>query len=570
MPLVLCEQRQRLLRTDGHIVVRGGAGSGKTTIALAKACVDLATGRIGNSGKVLFLSFARATIARVAEQATATLPKDQLSRIEINTYHGFAWSVLKSHAYLLGTKPGVALLLPAQARERLVGIGGEARLARQRQLFDEEGLVAFDLFPNLLTELLERSPVQAQAFGHAYPAIIVDEFQDTNDQEWAMISRLGQHSRMIALGDPKQRIYDFKGADPRRFDDFIEVFRPTEFDFLSENNRSAGTEITAFAGAILDGGFRQQPYLGVSLLRYGGQGLRPLKEQVLQVARRRRGQQAWSLAVLVPSNTLAATVFDYMDKAKHGLPRYPVDIVVSAEGPMLAGMLIALLLEPRSSDIELGAAVLEALAAFEVGRSETASASAITKSRRMRTLATAVRTRGERGYGASGVGPGVRQLLVDIAALELTGDPVSDWRAVRAVIAESPRSELQVVAKEARHMRLLRRGAQIEAHLAQAWRTHGAYIDARTLLQAAVVEDQFAATGRAHHGVSVMTIHKAKGKEFDEVIVFEGPFQRYFVQRGPDSERSARFNLHVAATRARTLLTVMTPSINPCPLLPPA
>ena len=88
MPLVLCEQRQRLLRTDGHIVVRGGAGSGKTTIALAKACEDLATGRIGNSGKALFLSFARATIARVAEQATATLPKDQLRRIEINTYHG--------------------------------------------------------------------------------------------------------------------------------------------------------------------------------------------------------------------------------------------------------------------------------------------------------------------------------------------------------------------------------------------------------------------------------------------------------------------------------------------------
>ena len=117
-------------------------------------------------------------------------------------------------------------------------------------------------------------------------------------------------------------------------------------------------------------------------------------------------------------------------------------------------------------------------------------------------------------------------------------------------------------------MRLLRRGAQIEARLAEAWRTHGAYRNARELLRASVVEDQFAATGRPHHGVTVMTIHKAKGKEFDEVIVFEGPYQRYLRPGGAEAERSARFNLHVAATRARIGVTIMTPSRDPCSLLP--
>ncbi len=47
MALVLCEHRQRLLRTGGNILVRGGAGSGKTTIALAKACADLDAERLG-------------------------------------------------------------------------------------------------------------------------------------------------------------------------------------------------------------------------------------------------------------------------------------------------------------------------------------------------------------------------------------------------------------------------------------------------------------------------------------------------------------------------------------------
>ena len=117
-------------------------------------------------------------------------------------------------------------------------------------------------------------------------------------------------------------------------------------------------------------------------------------------------------------------------------------------------------------------------------------------------------------------------------------------------------------------MRLLHRGAQIESRLAEAWRSHGCYRNARTLLAAAVVEDQFAATTRPHRGVTVMTIHKAKGKEFDEVIVFEGMYQRYLQRQDAEGHRSARFNLHVAATRARRAVTFMTPQTSPCPLLP--
>ncbi|MDQ0470061.1 UvrD-helicase domain-containing protein [Labrys wisconsinensis] len=567
MALQLCDQRRRLLGTDGNILVRGGAGSGKTTIALAKACADLTAGKLGTTGKALFLSFARATVARVAEQATATIPREQMSRIEINTYHGFAWTILKSHAYLLSARQGVSLLLPAQARDRLAGLDGDARKARQRQLFDDEGLVAFDLFPSLTTELLQSIPVLARAYGGAYPLIIVDEFQDTNAEEWTMISQLGQHSTLIALGDPKQRIYDFKGADPRRFDEFIATFRPTQFDFLGENRRSPGTDITLFADAVIDGVYRPEPYTGVTISAYPGQSLRPLKQEVLRIVNRLRRGQDWSLAILVPANVLAVSVFDYMARADHGLPSYPVEILVAAEGPMLAGALIALFLEPPADNQPLGAHVLDALATFELGRIETASGGAITKANRLRTLARAVRARGDDGFGRRGIGPDVQRLLADIAAIVLTGDPMADWRAVRAAMAASPRDEIQAVAREARHMRLLRRGAQIEARLAEAWRTHGAYRNARELLHAAVVEDQFAATTRPHRGVTVMTIHKAKGKEFDEVIVFEGLYQRYFQPRGADAERSARYNLHVAATRARTAVTIMTPSRDPCRLL---
>lgn len=568
MVLVLCEQRQRLLRTDGNILVRGGAGSGKTTISLAKACADLDGARLGPLGKALFLSFARATVARVAEQATATLPRALMSRIEINTYHGFAWTILKSHGYLLCAKQGVELLLPAQARAQLAGLDADARPARQRELFDRDGLVAFDLFPTLLTELFQVAPALATAYARAYPLIIVDEFQDTNAEEWQMITQLGRHSRLIALGDPKQRIYDFKGADPRRFDEFIAAFNPTSFDFIGENNRSPGTAIAQFANEIIAGEYTAPSYLGVAVSRYRGRSLRPLKQEILRAAARLSRNAEWSLAVLVPSNVLAVSVFDYMAEASHGLPAYPVDILVAAEGPMLAADLIALLMEPRPSEQHRAAAILDGLAAFELGRSEGASATAIRKAARYREIARAVRVRGLDGLGARGIGPGVRSLLANVAGLDLTGDPMADWRAIRGRLDASDRAEFQALAKEARHLRLLRRGAQIESKLAEAWRTHGAYNNARALLAAAVVEDQFAATTRPQQGVTVMTIHKAKGKEFDEVIVFEGLFSRYIQRPGADGERSARFNLHVAATRARRMVTIMTPEIQPCHLLP--
>ena len=49
-----------------------------------------------------------------------------------------------------------------------------------------------------------------------YPVIILDEFQDTSADEWQLIQLLGTNSELIALADPEQRIYDFRGAAQNR------------------------------------------------------------------------------------------------------------------------------------------------------------------------------------------------------------------------------------------------------------------------------------------------------------------------------------------------------------------
>jgi DNA helicase II / ATP-dependent DNA helicase PcrA len=67
----------------------------------------------------------------------------------------------------------------------------------------------------------------------------------------------------------------------------------------------------------------------------------------------------------------------------------------------------------------------------------------------------------------------------------------------------------------------------------------------------------------------VMTIHKSKGKEFDEVIVFEGSRAGRLLRDNPNARdiEQARLALRVAVTRARRRTTVLTPSWASCALL---
>ena len=84
----LCDQRKRILSADGHMLVVGGPGSGKTTIALLKARRRVLS-RLDVAQTVLFLSFSNSAIRRIMESAGRILTSDIADRVEIKTYHSF-------------------------------------------------------------------------------------------------------------------------------------------------------------------------------------------------------------------------------------------------------------------------------------------------------------------------------------------------------------------------------------------------------------------------------------------------------------------------------------------------
>ena len=597
----LTEGQLNVMKADGYLLIEGGPGSGKTTISILKAA-QIVEQKLRPGQKVLFLSFARATVSRVVEaiEYEQKIPQAQKRLIDVDTYHSFFWRILTAHGYLIGlprrlnilTPPGEAIALsevrsgfPAKKltdADKVVKRVAEA--TERARLATEEGRVCFDLYAPYAHDILHRSERIRRLVATMYPVIILDEFQDTNEAQWRVIQSLGQFCRLIALADPEQRIYDWIGADPARLDHFREAFTPTMVDLSTDNHRSAGTEIAIFGNDLLTGKFRQQEYKGIVLDVFEPFPDTAMTKLVTTIYAARQRLIAldignWSLAILVPTKKMARLVSDALRHPPAGMSEVFHAASIEIEAAILGAEIIAFLMQPAVDQSHFEQLIELACNYFQGKGGDKPTQGALKEAANIRKAYEGLLT-------SRAAGKAIRQssILVNmlgvyeqVRALVLTGDPDKDWRTVRHVLEAGTCTRLKEIAEEVKNIRVLERGTQLRQQLSQDWRDNS-YRNALAITRQAFIQEHFSKNSKPESGVIVMNMHKAKGKQFDEVIIIEGWPRRVRGEIVANPDRIVRFNsreqindqarqnFRVSVTRGKRQTTILTPNGDPCVL----
>jgi len=239
-------QREVVDASEPVVLVFGGPGTGKTTIALWAGRVALERPGVAPWQRTLFLTFSRTAIRQIARRAPGVFGSAG-ARIDVQTFHAFAWRLIRAFGRYggHGAKPPA---LESEARARLLGR-------------DKSRLSYDDLVPAALRLLGSRR--FRDLVRRRWPLVICDEFQDTTDEQWQLLTLLGTGGRLLLLGDPNQMIYTFlKGVGPKRLEDAMKIASRV-IDLEPVSHRDPSGAIPAMAEAVRQRRFTDAAVLDV-------------------------------------------------------------------------------------------------------------------------------------------------------------------------------------------------------------------------------------------------------------------------------------------------------------------
>lgn len=268
------------------LFVLAGPGSGKTrvlTTRVAKLLADTPE----KSFRVMALTFTNKAADEMVARVEAFVP-DQQSRATIGTFHSFCMQMLQQHGSHIGINPDFAiysletdrmdllreaikrhdlstederfLVTIDKLKARLIQPDGSARLFHDATVGErvEQVYRAYESelrranaldFGSLIAQahgLVSRFPGVAVHYRRAYAYWMFDEFQDTTDGQYRLIKALAGDAfrNVFAVADDDQIIYQWNGASYQQIQRFREDFQPTEIQ-LPTNYRCPPSIVAA-------------------------------------------------------------------------------------------------------------------------------------------------------------------------------------------------------------------------------------------------------------------------------------------------------------------------------------
>ncbi|MBN9510653.1 MAG: UvrD-helicase domain-containing protein, partial [Alphaproteobacteria bacterium] len=346
------EQREAVETLDGPLLVLAAAGTGKTRVLTTRFAHILLTGR-AYPGQVLAVTFTNKAAREMRERVAAMLGRPA-EGLWLGTFHALCARMLRRHADHVGLKSNFNILDADDQMRLLKQVMEAARLDTKRwapqalmaiiQRWKDRGLTPTRITPaedtdfangearklyadyqdrlrtlnaadfgDLLlhmTEILRTQPDVLAQYHRAFRYILVDEYQDTNLVQYLWLRLLAQeHKNICCVGDDDQSIYSWRGAEVENILRFEHDFPGARIVRLERNYRSTAPILAAAAALIAHNEGRLGKTLRPGISNSAGDkvsvvGLWDSDEEARMVgerieALRREGEALAEMAVLV-------------------------------------------------------------------------------------------------------------------------------------------------------------------------------------------------------------------------------------------------------------------------------
>ena len=274
------KQRQAVINTDGPMLVLAGAGSGKTKVLTTKIAYLIEEKEI-DPYNIIAITFTNKA-ANEMKSRVENMLGISAGKIQISTFHSFGLSVIKRHYDKLGLDSNFTIIdsddvlstvkrilkdmnldpkffNPKTIRNKISSAKNELMSPEELDKFTNNEIdeitvkvyieyqkrlninnsVDFDDLLMLPIVLFNENPDILGYYQERFKYILVDEYQDTNEVQYVLTKMLSaKYKNICVVGDPDQSIYGFRGSNYRNILNFEKDYKNTKVILLEQNYRS--------------------------------------------------------------------------------------------------------------------------------------------------------------------------------------------------------------------------------------------------------------------------------------------------------------------------------------------
>jgi DNA helicase-2/ATP-dependent DNA helicase PcrA len=285
------QQLNAVTAGNGPILVVAGPGSGKTRVLTQRIAYLIAVEGV-RPWQILAVTFTNKAAKEMGERVKRLLPDQATEGIMLGTFHSICARILRREAEFLPIGSNFVIFdtddqervvkavirelnineklyrppsvhgAISRAKNELIGpdqyptttyrdeIVKRVYVEYQKRLIASNA-VDFDDLLMYTAQLLEDNPTVRDKYAQRFRHVLVDEFQDTNLAQYALVRQLASfHKNIFVVGDPDQSIYAWRGADWRNVQRFEQDFPEAQTILLEQNYRSRQNILNAAMGVI--------------------------------------------------------------------------------------------------------------------------------------------------------------------------------------------------------------------------------------------------------------------------------------------------------------------------------